>query len=483
MTIMTTRVEALLKLLSKGPFDPESQLLVPTDIAYQASENSYWSNTARLDPACIIRPKSSVQVSEILRILVDSNEKFAIRSGGHAPLAGSNNIHGGVTIDLGLLDDVQFDRGSETVSFGPGVRWGHVYQEVEKHGYAVAGGREVQTGVGGFLLGGGNTWMTGSRGFACDNVVAFETVLADGRIIVASATTHSDLFRALKGGSNNFGIVTRFTMSAFPCRLIWGGITVTPKEYSDDAIRMTSTFTEKIAEYPDSSIVTVLTHLPEMKDVVVSAGLVETKGVENSPAFREWSTLPKILDTTKLKTLYEIGVETYVPSDYFTTWFTISVKNDQRILAKAVEVHGKLVEDMRAYIPENDFITQWIFQPLPRVFSQHSVAAGGNVLGLERNEVNAMMLQLSTMVRTADQRAFAYSKVRDYVAEMKEFAASVDGLLDWIYMNYADSTQDVLAGYGAENVKFMRDVADKYDPHQVFQKLCPGGFKISDATS
>lgn len=50
------------------------------------------------------------------------------------------------------------------------------------------------------------------QGFGCDNVVAFEVVLADGRIVNATKDTYSDLFVVLKGGSNNFGIVTRFTI-------------------------------------------------------------------------------------------------------------------------------------------------------------------------------------------------------------------------------------------------------------------------------
>lgn len=288
------------------------QLLEANDHQYQLSLDSYWSNTAKLKPACIIRPESSVQVAKILEALIHANESFAIRSGGHAPLAGTNNIYDGVTIDLSLLDSIQFEMISETVSFGPGVRWKHVYEELGKYGYTVAGGREIQTGVAGLLLGGGNSWFTGRKGFSCDNVVEYEIVVADGSIITANDATHANLFRALKGGSNNFGIVTKFTMKAFPCELVWGGITVTPKDYIQDAIRMTSNFTKKVMNYPDSSMITNLSYIPDMKDIVVLAALVETRGVENSPSFAEWATLPKILDTTKLKTHSEMGTETYL---------------------------------------------------------------------------------------------------------------------------------------------------------------------------
>ena len=44
----------------------------------------------------------------------------------------------------------------------------------------------------------GYSWLTNEYGLAVDNVVAFEVVLPNGRVISASAGTNSDLFFALK---------------------------------------------------------------------------------------------------------------------------------------------------------------------------------------------------------------------------------------------------------------------------------------------
>ncbi|KAK3334283.1 hypothetical protein B0H65DRAFT_446958 [Neurospora tetraspora] len=117
---------------------------------------------------------------------------------------GSNNIDGGVVIDLGLINNIAYDAATETVDLGPGARWREVYSELQKYGRAVAGGRDGDVGVGGLLLGGGNTYFTARKGFACDNVISYEVILADGRITTADKYKHADLFRVLKGAGGEY---------------------------------------------------------------------------------------------------------------------------------------------------------------------------------------------------------------------------------------------------------------------------------------
>lgn len=148
-------------------------------------------------------------------------------------------------------------------------------------------------------------------------------------------------------------------------------------------------------------------------------------------------------------------------------------------MAKASETHDSLVEELKIIVPDRNMLSQCIFQPLPKLYTEKSIEAGGNVMGLERQTEDGVLLLALIEVPTADQRAAAYPKVKAWIKDLQAYAASIGSDQEWLYLNYADPGQEVLRSYGAENVNFMKQVAAKYDPEGVFQKLCHGGFKIS----
>lgn len=81
-------------------------------------------------------------------------------------------------------------------------------------------------------LGGGISFFSGRYGWACDGVKNYELVTADSRILQVNETSHPDLYFALRGGGNNFGIVTRLDLDTFPQGPIWGGSSITAGNYT-----------------------------------------------------------------------------------------------------------------------------------------------------------------------------------------------------------------------------------------------------------
>ncbi|KAH7403898.1 hypothetical protein BKA64DRAFT_573975, partial [Cadophora sp. MPI-SDFR-AT-0126] len=195
-------------------------VLIPSNPLYRARVDAAWSVNTRKSPWCFVLPSTADGVARTLRALNAAGGgagdwSIAVRSGGHGPDM-TNNIIQGVTIDLSRINSTTYDAKTSIASLGTGARWQNVYDALEPESVLVTSGRDGSVGVGGFILGGGNSWYTARTGFACDSVVNFEVVLASGEIVNANSSSNSDLWRALKGGGSNFGIVTRFDVQAFP---------------------------------------------------------------------------------------------------------------------------------------------------------------------------------------------------------------------------------------------------------------------------
>lgn len=68
----------------------------------------------------------------------------------------------------------------------------------------------------GLGLGGGHGRLEGIHGLVADGFVHLNVVLADGSEIGVNATSHEDLFWAMKGAGHNFGIVTSVLVKLYP---------------------------------------------------------------------------------------------------------------------------------------------------------------------------------------------------------------------------------------------------------------------------
>lgn len=119
---------------------------------------------------------------------------------------------------------IAYDPSAEAVRVGFGHRWGDLYEHLEPFNRLVVGGRVPSVGlaltiggktrsmahVGTFLTmsldSGGLSHLSNQYGFSADNAVSFEIVLANATMVVANSSSFPDLFWALKGGSNNFGM-------------------------------------------------------------------------------------------------------------------------------------------------------------------------------------------------------------------------------------------------------------------------------------
>lgn len=201
------------------------------DLAYIEEQSQYWSTScSALLPSCIIFPKSTEEVSTVVKILAKTNETFAVKSGGHNPNNGFSSVQGGPLIVTEHLDQANVNQSTGIIDVGPGNRLDGIAAKLQGSGWTFVGGRIGNTGVGGLVLGGGLSYMSAQYGWAASQVLEYEIVFANGTIGHVSEESHPDLFKvssnhplgphsmlsafvkALKGGGNNFGIITNYRL-------------------------------------------------------------------------------------------------------------------------------------------------------------------------------------------------------------------------------------------------------------------------------
>ena len=139
------------------------------------------------------------------------------------PVPGAANNNNGVLLALSNLNNKTLNQDHSVASIGGGQTWLEVYNWIAPFGLGVAGGRYGEVGVGGLLTGGGINFFGNHHGWGSSNIVGHQVVLGDGTILEVSKTSHADLHWALKGGNNNFGIVTRFDVKTIPITSAYTG--------------------------------------------------------------------------------------------------------------------------------------------------------------------------------------------------------------------------------------------------------------------
>ncbi|KAH9009950.1 FAD-binding domain-containing protein [Lactarius hengduanensis] len=198
-----------------------SQLFYPNSTQYNADiDHSLITSTQ--GSSCSVEPGSAADVGVILRILGSTRTPFAVKSGGHAVNPGFSST-GGVQISMTRFSNVEHNNATGTIDAGAGVPWDQVYLALDSTGVNVVGGRVPTVGISGLTLGGGYAFTSNQYGLTIDNMEKYELVLPNGTITNVTES-NKDLWFALRGGGNNFGIVTKFTYKTVPQGQVWGGV-------------------------------------------------------------------------------------------------------------------------------------------------------------------------------------------------------------------------------------------------------------------
>ncbi|PQE14056.1 oxidoreductase FAD-binding protein [Rutstroemia sp. NJR-2017a BBW] len=444
----------------------------PNSTSYNSTLYSYYTaQEVSIDPACFFSPTSESEIASALSLFSQRKCSFAIKSGGHGIWGGIANIQNGVSIDLAKFNTLEVaSRRNETVAkIGVGMKWGQVYHMLDAQGLAVPGGRWGGVGVGGLTLGGKEkSW---------DFVLLYKSwvVLASGKIVNANATCHPELWRALKGGSNNFGIVTRLDLLAFPQGKFWGGQIIQP--YTPAALNH---FVEAVSTYSSDPKFDIYASL--IFTYVFNSGSwlfisnVQYTQENNFPStlapFTDYEPDTQVQNTVRFSNLSDFA-ETNSDADGPNG----ATRSSPVLIRQMYNLHNETVSKTVSLLTE---AVSWSLtaEPFPTVLTQWGDRKGGNALGLHADDGPLILWLVTVFWHDPTNDDIIAKAVADFFSKIDSLAQELGLYNSYSYLNYADKTEPVIEGYGAENVAFLRAVSKKYDPQGVFQKLVPGGFKL-----
>ncbi|KIW68160.1 hypothetical protein, variant 1 [Phialophora macrospora] len=522
--------------------------MFPADKGYQSQQARYWaSNQADFTPSCRISPTTSEEVGTLVSQLVEFGDdvKFAVSSGGHATAFGASNIDDGITLDLSALDSVSLASDRSYVDVGTGARWLDVYRALDPWGLTVAGGRAASVGVGGYLLGGMRPFihpMTGHGadkvdkggislfsslcGWGADSVDSIEVVLANGTIVTASASTHSDLLACLKGGANNFGIAISFRIKTFPTH---GLLRVSLLQYAHEhlpaVLDALSNFTQNAhldlnSASADLSVGfdTTLNN-PEHNNTVYMLMLTRLIPLEEQPdvatdekfpqLWQSFFDIPTLSTSTWRSSMSDVAqlVEMSNPYGFRVYKTTMTVRNDAILLARITDLVTTSLQDEAFVRGEPVLQAGLLVQPLTlphlryardQAQAEHqgqgqglaqaqAQAQGPRNLMLLEDEAEALILLSLEAHYLHSGHSARYTALMDGILAQAEHLArsSNNALHPFRYGNYAAKGQDVwgLLTRGEKEhtrriLDQVRDVQRRYDPIGVWENMLSGGFRI-----
>ncbi|MFF4207818.1 FAD-binding oxidoreductase [Streptomyces sp. NPDC001796] len=194
-------------------------LLRPGDAGYDDELAGFQTGFTQR-PTVIAAVRSAADVVAAVRYAAAEDLPVGVQATGHGLPGG---YEGGLLVTTRRLDGLTIDPEARTVRVQAGVRWGQVVAAAAPYGLAPLNGSAPGVGAVSYTLGGGLGILAREFGYAADHVRWLRIVTADGVLRHVTPESDPDLYWALLGAGQNFGIVTELEIGLVPVRTLYGG--------------------------------------------------------------------------------------------------------------------------------------------------------------------------------------------------------------------------------------------------------------------
>jgi hypothetical protein len=209
-----------------------------------------------------------------------------------------------------------------------------------------------------------------------------QVVLASGQVVNANVMSHSDLWQALKGGSNNFGIVTRFDIRAFKQGKMWGGILAQDISTRHAQFKASEAFGQSKTYDPYAALIHSYGYTTQTKSRTIVNNLEYTKAEEYPAVFKPFTELPPLSSTMRISNLSDFAIEmdASTPNGRRQIFVTNTFSTSAALMEECFNIGDETVQAINTIVNLTYAIS---FQPIPQTIISKATANGGNSLGLD----------------------------------------------------------------------------------------------------
>ncbi|WZH40712.1 LOW QUALITY PROTEIN: FAD-binding PCMH-type domain-containing protein [Fusarium acuminatum] len=317
---------------------------------------------------------------------------------------------------------------------------------------------------------------------AC-NIVAWEMVNWNGTIVNINAETQPDLAVALRGSGSQFvleqsavetasdrtGIVTQFTVKAYPIGKVWGGTRVYDESKTEELYKAMHKFIPYSNEDPKAAIIVTSLILTGGSKLNLLFYFYDGEQPPTSGPFADLLKIKSTLSSTK--------TQSYPALTATIPYFTSGSKVYSEIANKMSDITMVYFKQLRGLASQCSVD----FQPLPAAIGRQTEKRGGNAIGFTASDPDRVLLEIQCAWtdKKYDESVRQFSKdLTSWIEEklpewIEEYGAPTENYLP-LFMNDAMSDQNVTGTY-KDYAKF-KALQLEADPEGVLRERM-GGFK------